>query len=227
MTGETGVGFSRRIRLEWLDYTANLFLAGNRSDAASAALRARLAERFSRGDGRVSGNRNNAVAILDGLDRMRRADAGERLLVHWCMCIAAYPFFGAVTEAAGRRLRLQGIAAAQAQRRLCPRPGEPDTCRPRRPPGAAEVRRLESAGGLRRKGPLSRGVRTCRPTPRTLRLAYSAPRVCSPLKSRYPPPRTLRPAKSSKSSVTDWIGNCRSAPGGRRRWQGAEEGRYS
>ena len=144
MTGGTGVGFSQRIRLEWLDYTANLLLAGNRNDAVATALRARLAERFSIGDGRVSGNRDKAVAILsrvwaavpgerralrdEGLDRLRRADADERLLVHWCMCMVAYPFFGAVAEAAGRPLRLQGsVAAAQAQHRLRARLGERET----------------------------------------------------------------------------------------------------
>ena len=144
MTGGAGVGFSQRIRLEWLDYTANLLLAGNRGEAIPAALRARLAERFSLGDGRVSGNCDKAVSILfrvwaavpeerralrdEGLDRLRRASAGERLLVHWCMCMAAYPFFGAVAEAAGRPLRLQGsVAAAQAQRRLRARLGERET----------------------------------------------------------------------------------------------------
>ena len=139
-----GIGFSQRIRLDWLDYTANAVLAGSPEDEIVAALRERLRERFSLGGDRVSGNRDKAVAILtrvwvtvpeelrtlrgEGLDLLRQADAENRMLVHWCMCMAAYPFFGAVAEATGRLLRLQGAAAAaQVQRRLRERLGERET----------------------------------------------------------------------------------------------------
>ena len=144
MRGRGQVGFSQRIRLEWLDYTANAVLAGNRSDEIAAALRERLAERFALGDGRVSGNLDKVIAILtkiwvtvpeerralrdEGLDLLRQADADDRMPVHWCVSMAAYPFFGEVAEAAGRLLRLQGIAAAaQVQRRLRERLGERET----------------------------------------------------------------------------------------------------
>ena len=144
MKGGGQVRFSQRIRLDWLDYTANAVLAGNGKDEIAAALRERLRERFALGDDRVSGNLDKVVAILigvwvtvpeglrplrdEGLDLLRQADADDRMLAHWCMCIAAYPFFGAVAEAAGRPLRLQGTAAAaQAQRRLRERLGERET----------------------------------------------------------------------------------------------------
>ena len=139
-----GIGFSQRIRLDWLDYTANAVLAGSPEGEIVAALRERLRERFSLGGDRVSGNRDKAVSILtrvwvtvpderrplrdEGLDLLRHADADDRMLVHWCMCMAAYPFFGAVAEATGRLLRLQGTAAAaQVQRRLRERLGERET----------------------------------------------------------------------------------------------------
>ena len=139
-----GVGFSQRIPLEWLDYAANAVLAGNGADETAAALRGRLKERFAVDGGEASGNLNKAVAILvkvwaappgelralrdEGLDLVRRADANDRMLAHWCMCMAVYPFFGAVAEAAGRLLRLQGsAAAAQVQRRLRERLGERET----------------------------------------------------------------------------------------------------
>ena len=144
MTGGGRVGFSQRIRLEWLDYAANAVLAGNGKDETAAALRERLRGRFALGDGRASGNLDKAVAILvrvwatppeelralrdEGLDLLRRADANDRMLAHWCMCMAVYPFFGATAEAAGRLLRLQGsAAAAQVQRRLRERLGERET----------------------------------------------------------------------------------------------------
>ena len=64
----------------------------------------------------------------EGLDLLRQVDADDRMLVHWCMCMAAYPFFGTVAEATGRLLRLQGAAAAaQVQRRLRERLGERET----------------------------------------------------------------------------------------------------
>ena len=144
MRGGDRIGFSQRIRLDWLDYTANAVLAGNVKDEISAALRERLRERFTLDDGRVSGNLDKAIAILtkvwvtvpegleslrdEGLDLLRQADANDRMLAHWCMCMTVYPFFGAVAEAAGRLLRLQGTAtAAQVQRRLRERLGERET----------------------------------------------------------------------------------------------------
>ena len=139
-----GIGFSQRIRLDWLEYTANAVLAGSPEGEIVTALRERLRERFSLGGDRVSGNRDKAVSILtrvwvtvpderrplrdEGLDLLRQADADDRMLVHWCMCMAAYPFFGAVADTAGRLLRLQGTAAAaQIQRRLRERLGERET----------------------------------------------------------------------------------------------------
>ena len=50
------------------------------------------------------------------------------MLVHWCMCIAVYPFFGTVAEATGRLLNLQGTASAsQVQRRVREQLGERET----------------------------------------------------------------------------------------------------
>ena len=79
------------------------------------------------------------------------------MLVHWCMCMAAYPFFGTVADATGRLLRLQGTAAAaQIQRRLRERLGERETVAraARRVP--AGVHRLGRVAGDRQEGTLSR-----------------------------------------------------------------------
>lgn len=142
-TGER-IGFNQRIRLEWLEYAANAALAGSGREEIAAALRDRLRARFARADGGASGNLAKVVGILTmvwvapppelrplrdaGIELLRRANADERMLAHWCMCLAAYPFFGAVAGAAGRLLRLQGTAAAaQVQRRLRERLGERET----------------------------------------------------------------------------------------------------
>lgn len=138
------IGFSQRIQLDWLDYTANAVLAGNGKDDITAALRQRLREALSVGNDPERGTREKAVTILtkvwvtvpeglrplrdEGLDLLRWANKDDRMLVHWCMCMTAYPFFGAVAEAVGRLLRLQGTAAAaQVQRRLRERLGERQT----------------------------------------------------------------------------------------------------
>ena len=138
------IGFSQRIHLDWLEYTANLVLAGNPRDDIVAALSGRLREKLSVGGEPERGNRDKAITILtkvwvtvprelkalrdEGLDHLRTRGASERMLVHWCMCMAVYPFFGTVADAVGRLLRLQGTAgAAQVQRRLRERYGERET----------------------------------------------------------------------------------------------------
>ena len=144
MTNNQPIGFSQRIQLEWLEYTANLVLAGNRREAVVVALSERLRDKLSVGNEPERGNRDKAITILakvwvtvpgelrtlrdEGLDILRRSDASDRMLVHWCMCMAVYPFFGAVADATGRLLRLQGTAAAtQVQRRLREQLGERET----------------------------------------------------------------------------------------------------
>ena len=138
------IGFSQRIHLDWLEYTANLVLAGNPREEIVAALGERLKEKLSVGNQPERGNRDKAITILtkvwvtvprelqslrdEGLGHLRRRGPSDRMLVHWCMCMAIYPFFGTVADAVGRLLRLQETAgAAQVQRRLRERFGERET----------------------------------------------------------------------------------------------------
>jgi hypothetical protein len=144
MTRMQMIGFSQRIRLDWLEYTAHLALAGSSKDEIFAALRERLRDRLSVGRDPERGNREKAITILakvwvtvpkelqslrdGGLELIQRLPAGDRMLVHWCMCMAVYPFFGTVAEATGRLLHLQGTAsAAQVQRRVREQFGERET----------------------------------------------------------------------------------------------------
>ena len=141
---EPVIGFSQRIRLDWLEYTTNLALAGNSREDIVAALRERLRDRLSVGGNPARGNREKAVTILtkvwvtvpselqslrdEALELLQRLPASQRMLVHWCMCMAVYPFFGTVAEATGRLLHLQGTAAAaQVHRRVREQLGERET----------------------------------------------------------------------------------------------------
>ena len=138
------VGISQRVRVEWLEATVNLLLAGNDHAATTAALNEMLASKLSVNSNVVRGSRQKTITILTkiwcavppGLAPLRDAglalhptlDANHRHALHWGMTLAAYPFWGAVAAQTGRLLRLQGTAAAaQVQRRTCERYGERPT----------------------------------------------------------------------------------------------------
>lgn len=138
------IGFSQRIQLAWLEYTTNLVFAGCSRDEIVAALSEQLKDRLSVGNDPKRGNRDKAITILTkvwvtvpkelqplrdkGLELLQRLQVNDRILVHWCMCMAVYPFFGMVADATGRLLRLQGTtAAAQVQRRVREQLGERET----------------------------------------------------------------------------------------------------
>lgn len=138
------IGFSQRIRLEWLERTANLVLAGNDEEAIYADLQRLLEDKLSVGGNAERGNRQKAVTILmkiwvrpprelaalhrAGLDHLSRLAREDHIAIHWGMAMAVYPFWGSVAAHVGRLLRLQGTAAAsQVQRRVREQYGERDT----------------------------------------------------------------------------------------------------
>lgn len=138
------VGFSLRVRLEWLDLTADLAAAEKSRAAVSEALQELLRDKVSVGGHAHGCTRDKTIGILlkiwldapgglqalrdDGLRLLRDLEQKERIAVHWGMAAAVYPFWGAVAAHAGRMLRLQGeAAAAHVQRRLRERYGERET----------------------------------------------------------------------------------------------------
>ena len=138
------IGFSQRVQLDWLEHTAALVLAGQTREQIETALQECLRDKLSIGGTAQRGNREKAITILlkiwvsvppwlqpfrdDGLGYLRRLPDADHIAVHWGMTMAAYPFFGAVAEAVGRLMRLQGTcAAAQIQRRIREHLGERET----------------------------------------------------------------------------------------------------
>lgn len=138
------IGFSQRIRLEWLEQTANLVLAGNDKPAIIAALQELLKDKVSVGGDAERGNREKIITILmkvwlnvpreleafriDGIVLLNRLSQLDRIVVHWGMVAAVYPFWSAVAAHVGRLLKLQGSAAAMhIQRRIREQYGERET----------------------------------------------------------------------------------------------------
>ena len=144
MSTPVPVGFSQRLQLDWLEHTAMLILAGHTRAHVVTALQDLLRHELSIGGTAPRGNREKAITMLlqiwvatprhlrpfrdEGLAHVQRLPVDDRIAVHWGMAMAVYPFFGAVAEAVGRLVRLQGTcAAAHVQRRIREQLGERET----------------------------------------------------------------------------------------------------
>ena len=145
MTRRTNqIGFSQRVRLEWLEQTANLVLAENDKAAVSDALQDLLKDKVSVGGQAERGNREKIITILlktwltvpseleslrvEGLELLKGVPRRDHLTIHWGMVMAVYPFWSGVAVQVGRLLRLQGSAAAvHVQRRAREQYGERET----------------------------------------------------------------------------------------------------
>lgn len=138
------IGFSQRVRLEWLEQTANLILAGNDKATVNDALQELLKDKVSVGGQAERGNREKVITILlktwltvpseleslrvEGLEHLKRVPRSDHLAIHWGMVMAVYPFWSGVATQTGRLLRLQGsAAAAHVQRRVREQYGERET----------------------------------------------------------------------------------------------------
>lgn len=138
------IGFSQRVRLEWLEQTANLVLSGNDKTAVNDTLQELLKDKVSIGGQAERGNREKIISILlkvwltapaeleplrvRGLDLLKHVPRSDHMPVHWGMVMAVYPFWADVATQVGRLLRLQGsAAAAHVQRRVREQYGERET----------------------------------------------------------------------------------------------------
>jgi len=138
------IGFSQRVRLEWLEETARLVLAGNNQDAIESLLQKMLHDKVSIDGTAERGTREKIITILlkvwvttppslktfklDGLEMLKSLPHEKHLAVHWGMVMAVYPFWPNVASQVGRLLKLQGsAAAAHVQRRVREQYGERET----------------------------------------------------------------------------------------------------
>ncbi len=138
------IGFSQRIQLPWLEYTAGLVKTGKSRDEINDALQDHLSDKLSIGGSAVRGNREKAITILlkiwqcppdelvalrdEGLRLLARIPSDQHIAVHWGMSMAVYPFFASVAATVGKLLRLQqDVSTAQVQRRIREQLGERET----------------------------------------------------------------------------------------------------
>lgn len=147
MTGRgrfSQIGIDRLVRLEWMEKTATLALAGVAAGDISEALQHDLESSF-RSQGRTArGSLDKTITVLrkvwvnppgelsalrsDGLMLLGQAPRSMRLAVHWGMVMAVYPFWSSVAVQVGRLLRLQdSVTARQVQRRVRERYGQRET----------------------------------------------------------------------------------------------------
>jgi hypothetical protein len=138
------IGIDRLVRLEWLQYTASLSLAGNKESVMKSLLQDHLKDSFESTDTSIRSSMDKTITILrktwdnvpgfllplknDGLSLLASSPKKYHIAIHWGMISAVYPFWGAVAANVGRLIKLQGSAAAvQVQRRLKEQYGERET----------------------------------------------------------------------------------------------------
>lgn len=122
MTRPNFIGIDRKIELDWLDAVAAKAAAGETRAVVQRWLHDELLQDLG-GQGLHSAKGKTATVLLriwfpkDPAAARLRAHAlavladvepAERLALHWCMTLCAYPFFGDVVRQLGRLIALQG-----------------------------------------------------------------------------------------------------------------------
>lgn len=138
------IGFDRVVRLEWLDATAEWVAQDSPTDVVRDNLK-RLLNSASPGQMKDPAVRktmtvlfriwsvvpDNVTALRDeALGYMRHAEKVDRLILHWGMCMAVYPFFTDVVWQIGRLSLLQDtFSVEQIRRRIIERWGDTERVR--------------------------------------------------------------------------------------------------
>ena len=119
MQSKTDIGFGKKIRADWLDSALDHVAAGQTFEEVKSALAKEIAahnpgpeaiRKVQTALKRVWFTPPEYCLLLrDKALRLYREDdsPATRLLLHWGMCITAYPFVGTVAENLGRLLKLQ------------------------------------------------------------------------------------------------------------------------
>jgi hypothetical protein len=140
----TQIGIDRLVRLAWLERTSSLVLAGNRPSDIKTILLNDLCDAFQSGKTAKRGSLDKTITILmkvwlttprelavvrtAGLELLKQMPRPGRMVIHWGMVMAVYPFWASVAGQVGRLIKLQGsVVASQVQRRMREQYGERET----------------------------------------------------------------------------------------------------
>lgn len=137
MQSKTDIGFGKKIRADWLDSALDYVAAGKTFEQARGALAKEIAA-HNPGPEAIRKVQSSLKRVWftppeyclplrdDALRLYRKNDSpATRLLLHWGMCVAAYPFVGFCAESLGRLLRLQAaVKACDLERRVQERFGD-------------------------------------------------------------------------------------------------------
>jgi len=138
------IGLDRLVRLDWLERTASLVLAGNSEAVIKETLQHEVSCAFKTNDTSVCGSISKTIRVLSvvwvsptdelkslnksGLELLTKVPLDCHIAVHWGMLMAAYPFWANVAMQTGRLLRIQSnVSASQVQRRIKEQYGERET----------------------------------------------------------------------------------------------------
>ncbi len=129
------IGFSQPIELSWMDTAARLVAEGRDTTEIRERLDELLAKTIAVNTTSKKSSRYKRLAILmttwviprrelgdfrdNALSVLKSATANERVLVHYSMLLATYPFFAVVAGHAGRLLRLQDQCSMDQLKRRC------------------------------------------------------------------------------------------------------------
>lgn len=139
MQSKTDIGFGKKVRAVWLDSSLAYAAAGQSFDEVKAD----LAKEIAANNPGPEAIRKVQAALkrvwftppdycqalhTDALRLYRKHDSpATRLLLHWGMCIAAYPFIGSIAETMGRLMHLQKeTRLADVERRIREQHGDRD-----------------------------------------------------------------------------------------------------
>lgn len=123
------IGFDRIIKLDWLNKTVELYSQEKDFKNVKLALDYYLKNDVGGDNRRKTVNilirtwinvDSSHVALRDkALELFKTAGQNERLAIHWCMLLLAYPIFDNLTAAAGKLLDLQDeFSLSMVKRRI-------------------------------------------------------------------------------------------------------------
>ena len=130
MTREIEIGFDRYFKRPWMDYCFNLMASGTDPKQVRELFLDFLMEELPGKDGRrKTFTVINRIWVSPSEELTTLRDDALKLrpdtIVHWVMCMAAYPFFASVAEVTGRLSSLDDrLSKQQIIRRLYEKYGD-------------------------------------------------------------------------------------------------------